>query len=49
MSNHTHDVFTHICQVVSRVEPVLSLRWAALLHDLGKPATFTMGEDGQGH
>ena len=47
--HHIHDVFTHICHVVAGVPPVLSLRWAALLHDLGKPATFTMGDDGQGH
>lgn len=47
--HHIYDVFTHICHVVAAVPPVLSLRWAALLHDLGKPATFTMGEDGQGH
>ena len=48
-SHHIYDVYTHICHVVSAVPPVLPLRWAALLHDLGKPATFTMGEDGQGH
>ena len=47
--NHIYDVFTHICHVVEAVPPVLSLRWAALLHDLGKPATFTLGDDGQGH
>lgn len=48
-SHHIYDVYTHICHVVAGVPPVLSLRWAALLHDLGKPATFTMGADGQGH
>ena len=48
-SHHIYDVYTHICHVVAGVSPVLRLRWAALLHDLGKPATFTMGADGQGH
>lgn len=47
--HHIYDVFTHICHVTAAVPPVLSLRWAALLHDIGKPATFSIGEDGEGH
>ncbi|MBE6942149.1 MAG: CCA tRNA nucleotidyltransferase [Ruminococcaceae bacterium] len=47
--NHSYDVYTHICHVVEAVPRELSLRWAALLHDIGKPGTFFMGEDGQGH
>ncbi len=48
-SHHIHDVFTHICHVTETVPPELSLRWAALFHDIGKPGTFSWGEDGQGH
>ena len=47
--NHIYDVFTHICHVTEAAPPELSLRWAALLHDIGKPDTFSWGEDGQGH
>ena len=46
---HAYDVFTHTAYVTERVPPELSLRWAALLHDIGKPATFTLDENGQGH
>lgn len=48
-SHHAYDVFTHTAYVTSAVPATLSLRWAALLHDLGKPATFTLDESGQGH
>ena len=47
--HHTLDVYGHIAQVVERVPNILPLRWAALLHDVGKPATFTMDESGTGH
>lgn len=35
------DVFEHTLAVVQRVPPVLHLRWAALLHDIAKPATIS--------
>ena len=47
--NHVHDVFGHIDQVVESVPPTAELRLAALLHDIGKPAVFTLDEGGVGH
>ena len=47
--HHTKDVYGHTAQVVEGVPKHLALRWAALLHDSGKPATFTMDETGTGH
>ena len=47
--HHAYDVFTHTALVVAGVGEDLALRWAALLHDTGKPGSFTMDENGQGH
>jgi tRNA nucleotidyltransferase (CCA-adding enzyme) len=47
--HHSYDVYTHTAHVVENTPPELSLRWAALLHDSGKPATFTLDENGCGH
>ncbi len=47
--NHTHDVFGHIAAVLERVPPEPELRFAALLHDIGKPQTFSLDEQGEGH
>ena len=44
---HRHkDVFSHTLAVLERTEPVLELRLAALLHDIGKPKTRKIGSDG---
>ncbi len=44
---HRHkDVWEHTLAVVSKTEPRLRLRMAALLHDIGKPATREFGEHG---
>jgi len=47
--HHLYDVFTHTAYVTEAVPPDLPLRWAALLHDVAKPATFTTDETGRGH
>ena len=46
---HRHDLFTHTALVVAAIPQNLALRWAALLHDTGKPDTLTMDESGQAH
>ena len=40
--HHSYDVFTHTAHVVEAVPKELPLRWAALLHDIGKPASFSL-------
>ncbi len=46
--HHAYDVYTHTARTVEQMPQVLHLRWAALLHDIGKPATFAFKENGQG-
>ena len=48
-SHHAYDVFTHTAYVVESVPAKVPLRWAALLHDVGKPGTFYADAAGQGH
>ena len=47
--HHAYDLFTHITHVVQAAPPALPLRLAALLHDIGKPATFYLDDTGRGH
>ena len=47
--HHQHDVYTHTAKVLAATQPDPALRWAALLHDVGKPQTFTQDEQGRGH
>lgn len=46
---HCFDVWKHTVTAVSNTEPDVELRIAALFHDIGKPETFFMGDDGNGH
>lgn len=43
------DVWLHTKRVVIQSIPRLSVRWAALLHDVGKPRTRSVGADGVVH
>lgn len=47
--HHCFDLWEHSLHTLEAVPPRPVLRWAALLHDAGKPRCFTRGEDGQGH
>jgi tRNA nucleotidyltransferase/poly(A) polymerase len=47
--HHHHDVWVHTLEVVRQVPGESGLRWAALLHDAGKPGTRTTGPDGEVH
>ena len=47
--HHCYDVWTHIAHAVQAAPADEVLRLALLLHDIAKPATYTLGEDGKGH
>lgn len=47
--HHVYDVFEHTLRVVDNMPPKLSLRLAALFHDISKPICFEIGSDGEGH
>lgn len=48
-AHHKYDLMDHTARVVEGVSPQLHLRWAALLHDIGKPATCVIDDQGEGH
>jgi tRNA nucleotidyltransferase (CCA-adding enzyme) len=47
--HHDKDIFTHTLAVIDYTPPELSVRLGALLHDIGKPASFSVDEKGIGH
>jgi len=47
--HHRHDVWIHTLEVVRFTPADSGLRWAALLHDAGKPGTKSIGTDGEAH
>lgn len=46
---HSKDIWKHTLGVVKNTSADLTLRWAALLHDIGKPETRTETADGDVH
>lgn len=46
---HIYTALEHTAAAVESIPPEPALRWAALLHDFGKPDCFTLDEEGHGH
>jgi len=47
--HHAYDLYTHVAHVLDKMPADLELRWAALLHDVGKVPTFSQDSTGRGH
>ena len=47
--HHCYDVWEHTLHALAAVEPDVVLRCTMLLHDVGKPQTFTLDDRGHGH
>lgn len=47
--HHCYDVWEHTLAVTENTPNIPVLRWSALLHDIGKPHTFSLDEHGIGH
>ena len=46
---HNRDVWQHTLEALGKSRPEPLVRWALLLHDLGKPYCFTQDDRGIGH
>jgi tRNA nucleotidyltransferase (CCA-adding enzyme) len=46
---HAHDVLQHGLATLDAAQPELRSRWAAILHDIGKPATRSPHKSGSGY
>lgn len=46
---HAYDLFEHTVRAVENCPPDAGMRLAILLHDIGKPLTQSVGEDGEWH
>lgn len=46
---HNRDVWQHTLEALGKSRPDSIVRWALLLHDLGKPDCFTLDDRGIGH
>lgn len=47
--HHDKDVFEHIMVALEKTPNRLDVRLAALLHDVGKPKSFSLDANGEGH
>ena len=47
--HHIYDVYTHTVKAVAACPRDRNIRMAALLHDVGKPSVFSVGDDGVGN
>ncbi len=47
--HHDKNVYDHILSTVNNTKPILINRLSALFHDIGKPQTFSINEEGIGH
>jgi tRNA nucleotidyltransferase (CCA-adding enzyme) len=46
---HKYDIWEHMAVSVKSAPQILHVRLAMFLHDIGKPQTFRLDEQGQGH
>lgn len=47
--HHCYDIYTHTVKAVAAVKNTPLLRLTMLLHDIGKPQTFSLDDKGVGH